>query len=95
MTAQILIGALLIGDIPTVLPAREMSLASSAHVDSHLHRIRTSHTPLVTFTAPLQAEPQSRWPRTSTGMTTAPRCRAWSCTLFHPPSRLHITPPGA
>jgi len=96
MTAQILIGALLIGDTPTVLPAREVSLASSAHVDSQHHPIRTPHTPLrVTLTVPQQAEPYSCRPRSSTVATTDSRCRAWSSTLFHPPIRLHITPPGA
>lgn len=102
MTAQILIGALLIGDTPVTLPACEVSLASSAHTglrprttDQH-HPIRTPQTPLsVSHTVLQRTGTLSGFSCHSIHSTTDTRCRKLPFILFRPPISAHMTPPGA
>lgn len=103
MTAQILIGALLIGDIPMTLPACEVSLASSAHTDLRPRTTTDQHHPIRTPQPP-QSVSHTVLQRTgtllgfschSTHPTTDTRCRELQFTLFHPPISAHMTPPGA
>lgn len=84
MTAQILIGSLLTGDIPAMSPSREMPLASSAHVSSQ---------PVTPVRLHLS---RSAWavPALSRRMARGDRYDLPSA-LFHPPTPGCGTPPGA
>ena len=81
MTVQILIGSLLIGDIPVMLPASEISLARFAPAsprpitDVRPHPSRSSSAPdRVTHFAACS--------------------RDLPCALFHPPAAARVMPSG-